>query len=108
MEVGDATDLATLRKAGAENAQAILALSEDDAENAFVILALRDLHTDAKKIAAVNARKNMDRVRRVQPDMIMAPNVFGSEVLAMALTEERIDGELLMERYLDLKPAGGS
>jgi voltage-gated potassium channel len=106
MEVGDATDLDTLRKAGAETAQAILALSEDDAENAFVILALRDLHTDAKKIAAVNARKNMDRVRRVQPDMIMAPNVFGSEVLAMALTEERIDGQALMERYLDLKPTG--
>ena len=32
----------------------------------------------------------------------------GMPDLAMALTEERIDGELLMERYLDLKPAGGT
>ncbi len=101
---GDATDLDVLRKAGAETAQAILALADDDAENAFVILALRELNTEAKKIAAVSSRKNLERVRRVQPDMILAPNVFGGEVLAMALTEEKIDGETLLKRFLDVKP----
>ncbi len=101
---GDATDLEILRRAGAENAYAVLALSGDDAENAFVILALRELTTEAKKVAAVSARKNLDRVRRVQPDMILAPNVFGGEVLAMALTEEKIDGESLLEKFLDVKP----
>jgi voltage-gated potassium channel len=104
VELGDATDLDVLRRAGAETAHAILALSDDDAENAFVILALRELHTDAKKIAAVSSRKNLERVRRVQPDMILAPNVFGGEVLAMALTEEKIDGETLLKRFLDVKP----
>ncbi len=102
--LGDATDLEVLRKAGAETANSILALSDDDAENAFVILALRELHTEAKKIAAVSSRKNLERVRRVQPDMILAPNVFGGEVLAMALTEEKIDGETLLKRFLDVKP----
>ncbi len=102
--VGDATDLDVLRKAGVETANSILALSEDDAENAFVILALRELHTDAKKVAAVSSRKNLERVRRVQPDMILAPNVFGGEVLAMALTEEKLDGEILLKRFLDVKP----
>ncbi len=104
MVTGDATDLDVLRKAGAETAHAVLALSEDDAENAFVILALRELHTEAKKVAAVSSRKNLERVRRVQPDMILAPNVFGGEVLAMALTEEKIDGASLLERFLDVKP----
>jgi voltage-gated potassium channel len=104
MVLGDATDLDVLRKAGAETAHSILALSDDDAENAFVILALRELRTDAKKIAAVSSRKNLERVRRVQPDMILAPNVFGGEVLAMALTEEKIDGEALLHRFLDVKP----
>jgi voltage-gated potassium channel len=102
--VGDATDLDVLRKAGAETANSILALSEDDAENAFVILALRELHTDAKKVAAVSSRKNLERVRRVQPDMILAPNVFGGEVLAMALTEEKLDSDTLLKRFLDVKP----
>ncbi len=101
---GDATDLEVLRRAGAETAYAVLALSGDDAENAFVILALRELASDAKKVAAVSSRRNLERVRRVQPDMIVAPNVFGGEVLAMALTEEKIDGEWLLERFLDVKP----
>lgn len=99
---GDATELDVLRKAGAETAKAVLALSPDDAENAFVILALRELNSEAKKVAAVSSRKNLERVRRVQPDMILAPNVFGGEVLAMALTEEKIDGNTLVERLLDV------
>ncbi len=107
MVVGDATDLDVLRKAGAETADSVLALSEDDAENAFVILALRELQTDAKKIAAVSRRKNLDRVRRVQPDIILAPTVFGGELLAMALTEEKIDGEMLLNRFLEVKPQQG-
>lgn len=98
---GDATELDVLRKAGAETAHAVLALSPDDAENAFVILALREINTEAKKVAAVSSRKNLERVRRVQPDMILAPNVFGGEVLAMALTEEKIDGNSLVEKLLD-------
>ncbi len=102
--IGDATDLEVLRKAGAETAHSVLALSDDDAENAFVILALRELNTDAKQVAAVGSRKNLERVRRVQPDMILAPNVFGGEVLAMALTEEKIDGDDLLKRFLDVKP----
>jgi voltage-gated potassium channel len=102
--IGDATDLEILRKAGAETAHSVLALSDDDAENAFVILALRELNTEAKKVAAVGSRKNLERVRRVQPDMILAPNVFGGEVLAMALTEEKIDGDDLLKRFLDVKP----
>lgn len=105
MEVGDPADLEVLRRAGALDARAVLALTEDDADNAFIILALKELGATAKTVAAVSARKNMERVRRVQPDMIMAPNVFGGEVLAMALTEEQIDGQRFMERFLDVKPA---
>src|SRR5487761_1750257 len=62
---GDPTDLDALRKAGAMHAKAILALSDDDSENAFVVLAVRELGTDAKAVAAVSTRKNLDRVRRV-------------------------------------------
>lgn len=106
--VGDPTELDTLRKAGGEHAQAILALSDDDSENAFVILAVRELGSDAKKVAAVSTRKNLERVRRVHPDMILAAPVFGGEVLAMALTEEKIDGDWLLNRFLDVRPEGNA
>jgi voltage-gated potassium channel len=101
---GDPTEIETLRQAGAEHARAVLALSDDDSENAFVILAMHELVSDAKKVAAVNSRKNLERVRRVRPDMVVAASVFGSEALAMALTEEKIDGDWLLSRFLDVKP----
>jgi voltage-gated potassium channel len=105
--VGDPTELEVLREAGAEHARAVLALADDDSENAFVILALHELTSDAKKVAAVSSRKNLERVRRVRPDMVLAAPVFGGEALAMALTEEKIDGDWLLSRFLDVKPEGG-
>ena len=106
MVVGDPTELDVLREAGGEHARAILALSDEDSENAFVILAMHELVSDAKKVAAVSSRKNLERVRRVHPDMVLAAPVFGGEALAMALTEERIDGEWLLSRLIDVKPRG--
>jgi voltage-gated potassium channel len=103
--VGDPTELNTLREAGAEQARGVLALSDEDSDNAFVILATHELVTDAKKVAAVSSRKNLERVRRARPDMILAAPVFGSEALAMALTEEKIDGDWLLNRFLDVKPS---
>ncbi len=103
--VGDPTELEALREAGGDHARAILALSDDDSENAFVVLAARELGSDARKVAAVSSRKNLERVRRVHPDMILAAPVFGSEALVMALTEEKIDGDWLLNRFLDVKPS---
>lgn len=102
--IGDPTEIDTLREAGAQHARGILALSDDDSENAFVILAMHEIVSEAKKVAAVNSRKNLERVRRVRPDMVLAASVFGSEALAMALTEEKIDGDWLLSRFLDVEP----
>ncbi len=104
---GDPTDLDTLRAAGGEHARAILALGDDDSENAFLILAARELGTDARLVAAVNSRKNLERVRWVRPDMIFGAAVFGSEFLAMALTKEKIDGDWLLSRVLEMNQRPG-
>ena len=98
--IGDGGDLGTLRKAGAEKAKAILALLDDDSENAFVILAVKELKVGAKTVAAVNQTKHLNRVRRVHPDMIIAPQVLGGELLTSMLTGERIDIKDIMGRLL--------
>jgi voltage-gated potassium channel len=106
--IGDGSDLETLRKAGAENAKAILALLDDDSENAFVVLAAKELNVKAKTVAAVNQSKHLNRIRRVHPDMIIAPQVLGGELLTSMLTGERIDINDVMGRLLgktDAKPA---
>ena len=97
---GDGSDIDTLRKAGGEDAKAILALLNDDSENAFVILAAKELKGGVKTVAAVNDVKNMDRIRRVHPYFIIAPQVLGSELLTMALTGEKVDSSTIMQRLL--------
>ena len=95
---GDASDVAVLRRAGAEQARAVLAMRADDSENAFIILALKEIETKAKSVAAVNDIKNYKRVQRVQPDMIVAPQILGGELLAMTLAGESISQDFVLQR----------
>lgn len=96
--VGDASDVAVLKKAGADVARAVLAMRADDSENAFIILALKELEGGAKSVAAVNDTKNYQRVQRTGPDMIVAPQILGGELLAMALCGETISGDYVVQR----------
>ncbi len=98
--LGDASDLDVLRRAGVDQAKAILALSQDNSENAFVVMAVRELSDAIKTVAAVNDARNMDRVKRARPDLIIAPQVLGGELLAMALSGEKVDNEQLMRQLL--------
>ena len=98
--LGDGSDVDVLKKAGGEEAKAILALLNDDSENAFVILAAKELKGGVKTVAAVNDVNNMKRIRRVHPTMIIAPQVLGGELLTMALTGEQIDSSSIMRRLL--------
>ena len=100
--VGDPTDGEVLKKAGALEAQAILALLEEDAENAFVVLAARDIGSRARTIVSVRSRASFSRIRSVSPDMILSPEMIGGELIAMALNNEKIDGESFLRKALFL------
>jgi len=97
---GDGSDVDTLKKAGGEEAKAILALLNDDSENAFVVLAAKELKGGIKTVAAVNDVKNMSRIRRVHPYLVIAPQVLGGELLTMALTGEKVDSSTIMQRLM--------
>ncbi|MHB1531306.1 voltage-gated potassium channel protein [Acidithiobacillus sp.] len=101
--MGDATEIEVLRKAGGERALAILALRLDDSENAFIVLAAKELGGRARTVAAVKDSKNMERMRRVEPDLIIAPEVLGGELLVMTLSGEALDGEAMMSRMFSAK-----
>ena len=100
--VGDASDLDVLRRAGAQDAKAVLALSDDDSENAFVVMAAKELSDSLKTVVVVSSGRNMARVKRVHPDVIIAPQVLGGELLAMALSGEPVDGDYLMQQVLQV------
>jgi voltage-gated potassium channel len=98
--VGDANNLEVLQRAGAPQARAVLAMRADDSENAFIVLAVKELGGQVKTVAAINDGKNMDRVRRVQPDIMLAPQVLGGEILAMALSGETVSSDFVLDRLL--------
>ncbi|MEO6148120.1 MAG: voltage-gated potassium channel protein [Sulfuriferula sp.] len=91
--VGDATSNEVLQQAGVPKAKAVLTLRDDDAENAFTVLAVKELAPGVKTIAAVNDVRHLSKIRRVQPDMLFAPQVLGSEILVRNLFNETIDND---------------
>jgi voltage-gated potassium channel len=111
--IGDPSDGGILRKAGADKAQAVLAMLDDDSENAFVVLAVRELSGKARTVAAVNDAQHLGRVQLVQPDVVIAPQILGGELAAMLLTGEQISADFVMKRVFQqgahapaAKPAG--
>ncbi len=97
---GDVTDNAVLDKAGIIDCQALLALSDDDATNAFIVLTARDMNPNIKTVLVVNDAKNMNKVRQVKADVILSPQLFGSEILASVLSGETLDHEKLASMLL--------
>jgi len=97
--IGDANSLETLRKACADQAQAVLAMRADDSDNAFIALAVKELKSKAKTVVAINDSKHMERIKLVQADIVIAPEVLGGELLAMVLSGEPITSDFFMERF---------
>lgn len=107
--IGDPSMTDTLREAGADRAQAVLAMMVDDSENAFCVLAVRELGGSARTVAAVNDARHLGRVKLVQPDVVIAPQVLGGELTAMLLAGEQVTPEFVMERVFQqgsADPAG--
>jgi voltage-gated potassium channel len=96
--VGDPSMIDVLREAGADRAQAVLAMMADDSENAFVVLAVKELAGKARTIAAVNDARHLGRVKLVQPDVVIAPQVLGGELTAMLLAGEQVTPDFVMQR----------
>jgi voltage-gated potassium channel len=101
---GDASSIDVLQRANGKNAKAILALSNDDSFNLFVILAARELDDSVKTVVVVNDARNLARVKLVRPNLIISPTILGGELLAMALSGEKLQGDDLLNRLLQFEP----
>lgn len=98
--VGDYSDGAILTQAGVMNAKAVLALSDDDADNAFIVLSAIELASPARTVALVNESKNINKVKSVNPDIVISPQQFASDILARVLNGESIDSDSIVASLL--------
>jgi voltage-gated potassium channel len=95
--IGEPSAVDSLREAGVEDARAVLAMTADDSDNAFVVLAVRELASRVETVVAVNDASHLDRIKLVQPNVIIAPQVLGGELTAMLLSGETVTPEFVME-----------
>jgi voltage-gated potassium channel len=99
--IGDPTDLEVLRLAGTERARGVLALTGDDSMNGFIVLGVNELDQSIPTVAALNDPKNKSRLERTQPSILLSLQVLGGQLLAMALTGERV-GEDFLDSVLEV------
>ncbi len=95
---GEPSEIDILEECGLKSAKGVISLLDDDSENAFVILAVKEVTHDVKTVTAVNDTHNLKRVKLVQPDIIIAPQILGGELVAMHLEGEEVSSDFLMER----------
>ncbi|MFD4837202.1 voltage-gated potassium channel protein [Achromobacter sp. NPDC058515] len=98
---GDASSVEVLHSAGVARARYVLALREDDAENAFIVLAAKEATGDAgaKTVALVNTSKHLEKIRRVQPDLVFSVQLLGAELLTRAINGEPLDSQAITDLF---------
>ena len=80
--VGDATRDETLRAAGIEHAQALIAALHGDAENLFVTLSGRDLRPDLFIVARARADESVGKLEHAGADRVVNPQELGAGRMA--------------------------
>lgn len=99
--VGDGSSDEVLRTAGVLYANYVLALREDDPDNAFIVLAVKSFAgCNAKTVAIVNNNQNLEKIRRVKPDLLFSPQLFGAELLSRIMLGEKFDADLIAELFI--------
>jgi voltage-gated potassium channel len=90
-------------------ARYVLALRDDDAENAFIVLAAKEAtgDTGAKTVALVNTSKHLEKIRRVQPDLVFSVQLLGAELLARAISGEPMDSQTITDLFFTKAAPGG-
>lgn len=98
---GDPSSVDVLHVAGVTRARYVLALRDDDAENAFIVLATKEAigSGDTKTVALVNTSKHLEKIRRVQPDLVFSVQLLGAELLTRAINGEPMDSQAITDLF---------
>lgn len=97
---GDPSSSDVLTHAGSAHAKFILALRNDDSENAFIVLAAKEAGGAATRtICLVNDSQHLQKIKRVQPDIVISLQLLGSEFLVRTLSGESIDNAKIAELF---------
>jgi len=80
----DPSDEAPLKRAGIDDARAVVAATNDDAQDPLGILTARALNPDLNIVAAATDRENVEKLRRAGADTVISPAVIGGHLLVQS------------------------
>jgi voltage-gated potassium channel len=104
--VGDATADATMRAAGVEHAQALVAALQGDAENLFVTLSSRALNPGLFIVARARAEESIHKLSRAGADRVVNPQELGAARMASFVVEPNVAefvDVVMHERSMDFR-----
>lgn len=83
--LGDAADDELLLRAGIERCAGVFAVTGDDSRNLVISMSARQLRPDARVVARVHDRRNVEKTRRAGADEIVSPDFTGGLRIASAM-----------------------
>lgn len=98
--IGDASDEAVLRRAGIDQARALICAVDSDAENVFITIVARSLRPGLLIVARAARQQSADRLRRAGATHVVSPYVTsGTRMANLALRPHVVE-------FFDLAGAG--
>jgi voltage-gated potassium channel len=94
---GDPGDDNALREAGIATAQMVIAACDDDGDNAFIALAAKEMNPEVRVLAIASSPRSMRRLRLARADLVFAPMMVGSRLLA-----DLVEGVEIPNEFKDL------
>jgi voltage-gated potassium channel len=88
--VGDATDEASLEKAGIDRARSLVAALRSDADNMFATLTARQMRPDLFIVARAEQFSAETKLRRAGANRVISPQAIGAERIANVLTRPHL------------------
>lgn len=100
--IGDATDDATLRRAGIERAAALATALPTDADNLYVVLSSRILSNSLQIVARASDQSAVQKLQRAGASRVISPFTSGAVKMAKLMLSPRI------EDFLEITDESGS
>lgn len=99
VEVGNAADIETLRRAGIDRASSLIVTTQDDDTNIYLTIYCRRLRPDVHLISRATLEKNISTLHRAGADLVMSYSSLGSNTILNFLQRSRV---MMLAEGLDI------
>jgi Trk K+ transport system NAD-binding subunit len=87
---GDASEYELLRRAGIEEAPAVLLTTNDDAVNIYLAAYCRRLNNDLRVVSRITHERNLEAIHRAGADFVLSYATLGVEAVYSAIKDKRL------------------